>query len=340
VPTGVTFTYAVASVRPSLPDTFSVLSNYAEVTAHEFATVEDTARYVAPHFVELRFSAAMGPSAMYQWAYRLDDDRRMPAVVSPGEGGRRIFLMFEGGFTPGSHTLRLSDLYDALGGALTDNGNPPQVVFNVADSVALVPRVLSHRVLGATPSSTVEITFTDPMSESVLNAANYRLAYLSSLQTTHAVLSVEAAETDRHRVVVHLDPRYPVGALGLPARLFLRNITNEAGVALDTTAGQSDVVVGGAASSLDDAYVFPNPYKGNGAGGEPGILFAALPVRATIRVFTIQGTLVRRLEHRSDSGAARWDLANEDGEAVAGGVYLYTIESDGHTVRGKLAVLR
>jgi subtilisin family serine protease len=338
VDSNVTFNYAVASVNGAFADTISVLSNYAQVTAHQAATVADTAHFVSPHFVELRFSAAMGPSSMYQWVYHLDDGR-MPAVVSPGEGGRQVYLTFDGGFTPGPHSLTLSGLRDALDGRLA-NGAPVTVSFNVIQTVSDAPHILTHRILGATPASTVEITFSDPMSVSVSNPGNYSLAYERDITTVHNVLSIEVADSDRHRVSVHLDPRYPVGALGLPARLFLRNITNETGIPLDTAAGQADLLLGGAAESLSGAYVFPNPYKGNGAGGEPGVMFASLPERATIRVFTLRGTLVRTIDHNNASGASRWDLDNDRGEAVAGGVYLYTIESNGTTVRGKLAVLR
>jgi hypothetical protein len=92
--------------------------------------------------------------------------------------------------------------------------------------------------------------------------------------------------------------------------------------------------------SVDDAYVYPNPFKGIGPDGGRSVFFAGLPEQATIRIFTLQGIHLRTLEHHNEMGAERWDLMTEKGEHVAGGIYLYTIESDGKTVRGKVAVLR
>ncbi|HEY3294568.1 MAG TPA: S8 family serine peptidase [bacterium] len=334
----VTYTYAVAGVNASFANPLSVLSPYVQVTAHRPASANDTARFIAPHFVELRFSSPLGPSAQHQWAYHLAEDGRMPAVVSPGENGRTVHLTFDGNFSNGWHVMRLNGLYDALGAALPAADSI--VVFEVRQITLDVPHVLTHRVLGTSPSSTVLIAFSEPMSASATDASHYHLAYENDITALHNVLSVEALAFSRDSVIVHLDPRYPVGALGVSARLLIRGVTNDSGTALDTSGGQADLVLQGPAGSLDNAYVFPNPYKGAGAGGAQGVLFAALPVQATIRVFTLHGTLVRKIEHSNSTGASRWDLANDHGDPVAGGVYLYTIESDGKTVRGKLAVLR
>jgi hypothetical protein len=178
------------------------------------------------------------------------------------------------------------------------------------------------------------------MSATAADASHYRVVYENAVNLPHNVQSIEVGETDRSRVIVHLDPRYPVGALGLSVMLQLRGIANVAGTPLDTTSGQADLLLREPAASLDNAYVFPNPYKGVGAGGDPGVVFGALPVQATIRVITLHGTLVRKIEHNDATGGTRWDLANEKGDPVASGVYLYTIESSGRTIRGKLAVLR
>jgi hypothetical protein len=120
----------------------------------------------------------------------------------------------------------------------------------------------------------------------------------------------------------------------------LRNLANAAGIPMDTSAGQADLVLGGAATTIAGIFVYPNPYRGSGPNGEPVIMFAGLPEHATIRIFTMQGTLVKEIAHSSASGAARWDLNNGQGKAVASGVYLFAAESGGETVRGKFAILR
>jgi hypothetical protein len=333
--TGVTrdvpFTYAVTSFNPAFPSPESVFSNYVELTANYPPQVFDTAQYIAPRSVAVRFFEVMGPSVEWQWVYRLDDGR-MPIVVTTGEGGRVAFLMFDGIITEGWHTLTLSGIRDAQGSLLP--AGESQVVFEVAEAAIESPRILTHRLIGGAAAVQVEITFTQAMSATVLDVANYRM------ESPYHVESVIAREADRRRVKIMLDPQYPVGAVGLTARLMMRNLTNDAGVPMDSTAGRADLLLGGTAASISDAYVFPNPYKGIGAGGGNGVMFAGMPAQATIRIFALNGLLVRKIEHANQNGGSRWDLNNESGEPIASGVYLYTIHSGDEVVRGKLAVMR
>jgi hypothetical protein len=281
--------------------------------------------------VAVRFSEVMGPSVMWQRCYRLEDGR-MPAVITTGEGGRLANLAFDGSLSEGWHALYLSDLRDAQGSRLPESESP--VHFNVSRVTIDAPHVWSHRLLGGAVSERVEIVFTQPMSATALDTANYRM------ESPYAVRSVRALTEDRSAVEVSLDPRYPVGAVGFTSRLLLRNLTNASGIPMDTSAGRADLLLGSTAASIEDAYVFPNPYRGVGARGAEGVMFAGLPEQATIRVFTLQGTLVRRIEHHDQTGGSRWNLTNEDGDPVASGVYLYTIHSGSDVVRGKLAVMR
>jgi hypothetical protein len=327
------YTYAVASVNWSYHDSISALSNYQVVVANSPPAAVDTAQFIRPHFVRLRFSEAMGPSSLEQRAYRLDD-LRMPAIVTPDEGGRVIFLAFDGGFQRRWYSLSLLELRDAQGSRLP--GPESTIVFEVVDTVVVLPRVVFHRLLGGVSASQVEIAFSEPMSHSVMEVSHYVF-----VEDEHRrVTAVDSLEADRSRVRVALDPRYPVGSLGIPARLKLVGIYGEDGLPLDSTGSAEYLVLGGAASSISDAFVFPNPYKGVGPNGEQCVYFAGLPGQATIRVFTLRGTLVKKIEHSNFTGAARWELENEDHEQVASGVYLYTIEANDQTKRGKIALMR
>jgi hypothetical protein len=330
VPPDVTCTYAVTTVNAAFPQTESVYSTYVQLAANAPPSVEDTAGFTAPHFVMIRFSEAMGPSSMFQWSYHLQDGR-MPAVISAGEGGRVIYLSFDGIFTPGWYGLALNGLRDAQGTRLPAAAS--RVVFEVPVPAVTAPHVASHRLLGIPAATAVEIFFTETMSSSALDPANYRM------ETPQRVVSVEPVVSANNGVIVHLDPRYPVGALGRDAWMYLRNLYSQNGIPLDTTEGANlNLVAPG--ESVDDAYVYPNPFKGIGPDGGRSVFFAGLPEQATIRIFSLQGIHLRTLEHRNLAGAERWDLATDKGEQVAGGIYLYTIESQGKTVRGKVAVLR
>ncbi len=109
--------------------------------------------------------------------------------------------------------------------------------------------------------------------------------------------------------------------------------------------------------------VFPNPYKINGGYAEAGyedvgaslspdrarrIYFANLPSKATIRIYTLDGDLVRELEHPQPVGSVlyagesmtAWDLISRNTQAVVSGIYLYTVESELGTQVGKFVIIK
>jgi hypothetical protein len=91
--------------------------------------------------------------------------------------------------------------------------------------------------------------------------------------------------------------------------------------------------------------VVPNPYKRNAAWeqGSEKIQFTNLPRRATLRIFTVGGDLVREWEHDDPSGGGNsdWDMKNADGDLVVSGVYLFHVRSAaGGEKVGKFIIVR
>jgi len=108
--------------------------------------------------------------------------------------------------------------------------------------------------------------------------------------------------------------------------------------------------------------VFPNPYRINGGYAEAGyedvpaalgdperarrIHFANLPREATIRIYTLDGDLVRELQHPCDcqlqegESMTSWDLISRNTQAVVSGIYLYTVESKMGTQVGKFVIIK
>ncbi|MFH1859824.1 MAG: T9SS type A sorting domain-containing protein [bacterium] len=80
-------------------------------------------------------------------------------------------------------------------------------------------------------------------------------------------------------------------------------------------------------------YVWPNPLTVNGMS--PDKFTFANRSNSVIRIYTLAGELVATINKDT------WDAKNDDGKAVASGVYFYVVE-DGGNVRktGKLAVIR
>ena len=87
---------------------------------------------------------------------------------------------------------------------------------------------------------------------------------------------------------------------------------------------------------------YPNPFN-----PETWIPYElAEPVAVTLRIYTVSGTLVRRLDlgHQSaglyheQSRAAYWDGKNQLGEPVASGVYFYTLAAGDFTATRKMLI--
>ncbi|MEM1054473.1 MAG: T9SS type A sorting domain-containing protein [Bacteroidota bacterium] len=94
--------------------------------------------------------------------------------------------------------------------------------------------------------------------------------------------------------------------------------------------------------ALDLIAITPNPYRGvaeyETASSENIARFVNLPAQATIRIFTLSGTLVRTLEKTNPSMTTiDWDLRTEAALPIASGIYLIHVEArdSNNTVLGE-----
>jgi hypothetical protein len=117
-----------------------------------------------------------------------------------------------------------------------------------------------------------------------------------------------------------------------------------------------------------EASVFPNPYRGEAVWDgtrdrEKYIWFINLPARATIRIYSLAGDLVKTIDFDGSTydasdvqglrtalernvavpgGICAWDLITDEDQAIATGLYIYSIENreTGSNQRGKFMVIR
>jgi hypothetical protein len=97
--------------------------------------------------------------------------------------------------------------------------------------------------------------------------------------------------------------------------------------------------IGQGQTDLSAAHAFPNPYVA-GPGAPAGVTFSGLGDVTTVRLYTSTGRLVRELAAPVGAGQVDWNLLNQDGEAVAPGLYLYRITSGDAVVTGKIGVVK
>jgi hypothetical protein len=109
------------------------------------------------------------------------------------------------------------------------------------------------------------------------------------------------------------------------------------------------------------AFVYPNPYRLDGNYRDRGfearelkhvpdnktrlVHFANLPPKCTIRVFAIDGDLIREVKHDVDpsnylANHETWDLINKNMQLIVSGLYYWVVEDNsGNTQIGKLVVI-
>jgi len=104
--------------------------------------------------------------------------------------------------------------------------------------------------------------------------------------------------------------------------------------------------------SLATVRVVPNPYVisatwerkrlGDPKLGEPirDIAFTNLPAQCTIRIYTLDGNLVKTIDHTNGTGTEFWDLRSFSNQLIATGMYIYHVKSDAGEKVSKFAVVR
>jgi hypothetical protein len=113
--------------------------------------------------------------------------------------------------------------------------------------------------------------------------------------------------------------------------------------------------------------VYPNPYRVNAAwdGNNEGtrkMVFFNLPARAEIRVYTLAGDIVARMDHQGDDnrgdiqwfnefsaepriiagGEHAWDILSDANQILTTGLYLYSVKDrdSGEIQTGKIAIIK
>ena len=108
-----------------------------------------------------------------------------------------------------------------------------------------------------------------------------------------------------------------------------------------------------AKSDLDKIRVVPNPYIVTNAWepvntyssghGERQLHFTHLPANCIIKIFTVNGQLVKTLYHNNaiDDGTEMWNMLSKDNLEISYGIYIYNVTAEGIGEKiGKFLVLK
>jgi len=84
---------------------------------------------------------------------------------------------------------------------------------------------------------------------------------------------------------------------------------------------------------LDKIRVVPNPYYGYNQNQtstvDRFVTFRRLPKKCTIKIYSLNGDLIRILTKNSDDPTLRWNLRNLESVPVASGMYIALVDAEG-----------
>jgi hypothetical protein len=133
------------------------------------------------------------------------------------------------------------------------------------------------------------------------------------------------------------DPTYPANVNALEPELgtvfrFVTTKPNSLADKFTFTAPANTESETLAKAAVKMVNVFPNPYYANNSQElnrfDNFVTFTHLPVKAKIRIFALDGKIVRELDKDTDSQYFNWDLRNHTNLPVASGVYFAHIDMD------------
>lgn len=287
----------------------------------------DSVRYIGNQQCIAYFANEMNPYTIPLHQIRLNDTLSPQSAITMGNN-KQILMKFNRKLLPTSYTLTLdTTILDREFAYL----NPLYRIVNF--TVNPKPEenaVIFSRWFNLNEHEAI-IEFNTPITNTALNKNNYTLSPIGSIEN----ISWENSTQQTIRLKIK---NAAFGALGNPLSLQMKNIVAING--WESKQGIGDVATFTQyKENLDEVFVYPNPYKVNATLN--GVRFANLTQTAKIKVFTVNGRLVKELEEKDGDGGCFWDLHDITGAEIPSGVYLFYVEDDkGHKKISKFAVVR
>jgi subtilisin family serine protease len=287
----------------------------------------DSVQYIGNQQCVAYFSNEMNPYTIPLHQIRLNDTLSPQSAITLGNT-KQLLLKFNRKLPPATYTLTLdTTILDRESAYL----NPLYRMVNFVVS----PQPEENAVIFSRWFSINEheaiVEFNTPVTNTALQKSNYTLTPIGRIENI-------TWEGTAQQVIKVKIQQAAFGALGNPLSIQMKNI-------IAVNGWQSKEGIGDVATftqykeNLDEVFVYPNPYRVNTTLN--GVRFANLTKTAKIKVFTVNGRLVKELEEKDGDGGCFWDLRDITGAEIPSGVYLFYAEDDkGQKKVSKFAVVR
>lgn len=282
--------------------------------------------YFVPNQVKIEFSEMMNSSIKNAVNYWISPDVGYPRSVIVSRSSSEVILTIDMPFlSSASYRIRVDDVYDSDGTPIDTIRNSAQFTIPV---LAAAPYIISAILID---DRTIEIEFNQRLEKkSAETISNYKI------MPTVEIVSADLLADNETTVRLTLSEERGMRALGMNYILTVCNVKNLDGIAIREGEGDQKAF-SFVSQDLSDVYTYPNPYK---IGDGTGIMFANLTSEATISIYMIDGSFVRKIRESDGNGGVEWDVKDEHGNDVSSGVYIYYVESDDDTHVGKFVIIR
>ncbi len=322
---GAEYSYAVSLVDGAFDIAESALSEVVKATPNQPPTLLSST-VLNPRQLRLAFSEPMSDGAFLSERYLIEGIEKFPLSALRAADGKEVLISFDKPIDAGNYVLRATDL--------KDRDNTPMVVdtLQIPFTIELDAELLYVRSVQFLNKRALKVVFNSAVDLlSAGNAANY------ALSPDGAVLAAQPDSSDNRVVLLELDGKNRMGALGVAYTLTVSDINGLDGRVLDSErANRIGIPV--AAAVFEDVFVYPNPYNVTMHDGP--LRFANLPRDSEVFIFSSGGELLQTLTVENDLGGVSWDLMTTGGGFIESGVYIYVVRLNGGEEKGKFVIVK
>ncbi len=252
---------------------------------------------------------------------KLQEQYAASALIMPDQ--TKILVGFsEPFFSEIIDTIFAGNIFDLAGVAVDQNYNSAAFCYEKPNSEPYLQKVdIVNRYC-------IHLYFSEPMQENSLsNQDNYQL------HPSGGVEEIKILDSLNTQVELILNKKSFAGSFGKPCYLVLQNLISADGVLLRET---DKINLFKQELNLENILIYPQPVKPQ----HNEVIFAKLPKNVEIRVFNINGKLIKILDGKTIFGGIHWDLKDSNKNAVRSGVYIYEIIHNNEKKYGKLVIVR
>lgn len=283
----------------------------------------DTLLIINNNQIQIYFTEIMLKSSLAANNFILLPHQKYATSAIPVKNSFGVLLTFPAQFrSDTSNTVILSNLRDSDKTLLDSSQH--KIRFNT-ENVEELPYIKYWEMENRFE---LEVTYNIPMdTQTIFNLNNYEL------EPRGEVINVNSIDNYDMSFQIILSQNSYAGATGVPSYINFKNIRSISGKLFEKGNRFS---LTKSADNLKNIVVYPQPVNLK----SDKLTFANLTTKTEIKIFDINGNLVRGLEENDSNGGISWDMKNDRGDRVAAGIYIFYATNEKETKTGKFAIVR